>query len=94
MPKRDLTPAKIIATYLTLAAELGLANVTFPRLAERLQIKPPSLYNHFKNLRDLQIHTAIALYDALNQELTQALIGETGASALLIYAQTYRQFAL
>jgi AcrR family transcriptional regulator len=93
MVKRDLTPQKIIATYMTLATELGLTKVTFPRIAERLQIKPPSLYNHFKNLRDLQVQTAIQLHRALNQALTTALVGQAGEAALMTYALTYRQFA-
>lgn len=93
MSKRDLTPKKIIETYMTLAAEIGLAKVTFPRIAERLQIKPPSLYNHFNNLRDLQVQTAIYLHHDLNHMLSTALIGQANEQALLAYAITYRDFA-
>ncbi|BCA85031.1 TetR family transcriptional regulator [Enterococcus saigonensis] len=94
MKRRDLTPEKIIITYIALAEKMGLAQVSFPRLAEALAIKPPSLYNHFKNLTDLKVHTAIFLHERLHEYLTSQLIGKTKEAALLAYGEAYRRFAL
>lgn len=94
MKRRDLTPEKIILSYIALAEKMGLAQVTFPRLAEALGIKPPSLYNHFKNLTDLKVHTAIFLHEKLHQYLTTQLMGKTKGAALLTYGESYRTFAL
>ncbi|MCH4171605.1 MAG: WHG domain-containing protein [Lactobacillus sp.] len=93
MTKRDLSRDKIVTTYIALAQELGLDKVTFPRIAERLAIKPPSLYNHFKNLTDLKIQTAIDLHTKLHERLLDALLGQSGGPALKTYALVYRQFA-
>lgn len=94
MKKRVLTPQKVMEAYIDLASTLGLEQVTFPRLAEKLDIKPPSLYNHFKNLTDLKIYTAIYLNRTLATALKSALLGQTGQTALLTYANVYRDFAI
>lgn len=93
MKKRDLTAQKIIEVYIALANEITLSAATFPRLAEKLGIKTPSLYNHFKNLTDLKVQTAIYLHTTLNKRLTEDLIGQSGRQGLRIYAMDYRQFA-
>ncbi len=43
---------KIIQAAFSLADEIGRSQVTFTKIAERLGIKYPSLYNHFKNIYD------------------------------------------
>ncbi|MBZ2200421.1 MAG: WHG domain-containing protein [Lentilactobacillus hilgardii] len=93
MKKRDLTSQKVIQTYIALADEASLREVTFPRIAERLGIKAPSLYNYFKNLSDLKVQTAIYLHTALYKRLTEELIGQNGGQALRTYALVYRKFA-
>lgn len=93
MQKRNLTSQKVVETYIELAGETSLNEVTFPRIAERLGIKAPSLYNYFKNLTDLRVHTAIYLHTNLNNRLMADLIGQTGRQALRTYALDYRQFA-
>ncbi len=91
--KRNLTKEKIITTVLILAQEIGLHHVSFPRIAERLEIKPPSLYNHFKNMDDVKVATAIYLYKELNTQLEAAIEKKKGAEAIQLYAHVYRDFA-
>lgn len=93
MKKRDLTKEKIVLTFIELAKTIGIDNVSFPRVAEALEIKPPSLYNHFNNINDLKIHTAIYLQEQLKQELMSKLIGKTKKDALKSYALVYYEFA-
>ncbi|WP_427814572.1 TetR/AcrR family transcriptional regulator (plasmid) [Enterococcus sp. 22-H-5-01] len=91
--KRDLSKEKIISLYIQLAQEIGLNKVSFPRIAEKLEVKTPSLYNHFKNLDDLKIQTAIYLHQELNELLMQELVGKSNGQALFQYALTYRAFS-
>ncbi|MFC4770417.1 TetR/AcrR family transcriptional regulator [Enterococcus hermanniensis] len=91
--KRDLSKEKIINLYIKLTHEIGLNKVSFPRIAEKLEVKTPSLYNHFKNLDDLKIQTAIYLHQELNELLMKELVGKSKGEALLQYALTYRTFS-
>lgn len=91
--KRDLSKEKIINLYIHLAHDIGLNKVSFPRIAEKLEIKTPSLYNHFKNLDDLKVQTAIYLHQELNELLMQELVGKSKGDALSQYALTYRTFS-
>ena len=54
MKKRTLTKEKVIHAAIDLANELGdVQALSLKLLAERLDIRTPSLYNHIKNQDDL-----------------------------------------
>ncbi|WP_251862317.1 TetR/AcrR family transcriptional regulator [Clostridium sp. Marseille-Q2269] len=91
--KRNLTKEKIIKVSLLLADEIGLNQVTFQKIAEKLDIKYPSLYNHFNNMDDLRIEMTIYLLNELNLSLMENLIGKSGEDAIRKYAYAYRDFA-
>jgi len=93
MPRAALNQEKIIQACIELSKEQGLDKVSFPRLAEHFSIKAPSLYNHFKNMGEVRLATAIWLQKELNQELTRSMIGKTPIEALRAYALTYKAFA-
>ena len=57
--KRNLTKEKIIKAAFILADEIGINQLTFPKLAEKLDIKYPSLYNHFNNMDDLKTEMTV-----------------------------------
>jgi AcrR family transcriptional regulator len=93
MQKRNLTPKKIISVAFLLADEIGLNQVTFPKIAEKLDIKYPSLYNHFTNMDDLRIEMTVSILQALNLKLMQGLVGKSGEEAIREFAYIYREFA-
>ncbi|QAA32256.1 TetR/AcrR family transcriptional regulator [Clostridium manihotivorum] len=94
MQKRNLTKEKIIQVAFSLSDEIGLNNLTFPKIAEQLGIKYPSLYNHFNNMEDLKIAMTIALLNDLNSMLAKRLIGKSGETAVREFSNAYREFAL
>ena len=93
MPKKNLTREKVIQAAFSLADEIGLNQVTFPKIAEKLDIKYPSLYNHFANMDDLKTGMIIYLYNELNSKLMKRLIGKSGEEAVRELAYVYRDFA-
>lgn len=93
MARIALTREKIVQATIDLANKTGLGNVSFPRLAEYFGIKAPSLYNHFKNMEEVRIATAVYLQRVLNHELTHAMVGLTPLDALRAYAESYKSFA-
>lgn len=93
MQKRNLTKEKIIQVAFSLADEIGLNQVTFPKIAEKLGIKYPSLYNHFANMNDLKIEMTVYFLNGLHFELMQGLVGKSGKDAIKEFAYIYRDFA-
>lgn len=61
--------------------------------SQTLGYQAPSLYNHFKNIRDVKTALTAKLLQELNDQLRRALVGKSGQEALQIYAETYRSFA-
>ena len=55
MARADIDKTIIIKKAAEMANEIGLEKVTLKLLANQLNIKPPSLYNHIKGLDDLRI---------------------------------------
>jgi AcrR family transcriptional regulator len=94
MQKRNLTKEKIIEAAVLLADEIGINQITFQKIAEKLGIKYQSLYNHFANIDDLKIKMTVYLLNNLNLELMQRLIGKSGEIAIREFAYAYRDFAL
>lgn len=93
MQKRNLTKEKIIEAAFSLADEISLNQVTFPKLAEKLGIKYPSLYNHFANMDNLKIEMTVYSLSKLNLKLMQRLIGKSGEAAIRELATVYKDFA-
>jgi AcrR family transcriptional regulator len=87
---RDLVVAK--AVELADSAR-KLEAVSLKTLAEALDIRTPSLYNHITSLEDL--HNGMALF-ALRQllaDLREAAVGQVGQAAIVSIANAYRHFA-
>jgi AcrR family transcriptional regulator len=62
-------------------------------LAQALDIRVPSLYNHIASLEDLQHAMTVAGLQGLVSALRQAAAGLVGQEALAAIAHAYRRFA-
>lgn len=92
--RRRLNRELVIEKAAALADESGgAAAVTLAALADALEIRPPSLYNHMAGLEDLQRGMAAYGLRQLMAELRQASQGLVGREALAAMAQAYRRFA-
>lgn len=60
---------EILLVTLELAAENGLSNVSMAQIAEKIGIKKPSLYNHFKSKEEI----IVAMYQYFRNESKEAL---------------------
>lgn len=92
-PRFSLDLATILESAGDLANEQGMQEVTLANLAKRLNIRPPSLYNHFDGLPGLRKHLAIYGLNKLHEEMTQAAIGVSGTEAILSISRAYVNFA-
>jgi len=95
MPKRRwLKRELVIERAAEMADEAGsLTAVSLTALAQALEIRTPSLYNHVANLEDLQYGLAVYAAGLLLADLRQATQGLVGQEAIMAIATAYRQFA-
>ncbi|MBE2197940.1 MAG: WHG domain-containing protein [Anaerolinea sp.] len=91
---RRLNPDRVIAQAVGMADEAGsVTAVSLTALAQALDIRPPSLYNHVASLEDLQHGMALYSLRQLVADLRQASQGLVGREALFAIANAYRRFA-
>ncbi|MFJ6208474.1 WHG domain-containing protein [Lysinibacillus sp. NPDC092081] len=72
--------------------EQGLDQLSIGLLAEKLEVRPPSLYNHFDGLTELKQRLAIQGVKKLNEYMLHAAVGRSGDDAIRAISQAYIQF--
>jgi AcrR family transcriptional regulator len=92
VPRTGLSGAEIVAAAATLADETGFAGVTMGLLAERLGIRPPSLYKHVSSLADLQRRVAILAMTEVGEQIRDAVQGKAGSDALAALMTALRSY--
>jgi AcrR family transcriptional regulator len=88
-----LNKAKVVEAAAKLIDEEGLEQLTPGRLAERLNVKTPSLYNHVAGLPGLKHDLALYCLRDLYDRVTRATIGKSGPDAILALADAFRAYA-
>ena len=82
MPRAGLSGAEVVAAAAGLADEAGYAGLTMGLLADRLGVRPPSLYKHVGGLADLQHRVATLAMTELGDVIRDAVQGRAGLDAL------------
>ncbi|MBS4193053.1 WHG domain-containing protein [Bacillus sp. FJAT-49705] len=88
--KIDLSTILLKATHLI--DNHGLEQLTLGMLAEELQVRPPSLYNHVNGLNELKQKLAIHGTEKLYEAMLQAAVGRSGDDAIRALGEAYIQF--
>lgn len=70
----------------------GVQALTLNRLAEKLNIKTPSLYNHVDGLSGLQQELAVLNAKLLADRLGAAAIGKSGSELFMDASQAFREY--
>jgi AcrR family transcriptional regulator len=93
MPRKNgLDRASVVQAAIELLNSEGSQGLTLSRLAERLGVQSPSLYNHIDGLPGLYRELALWNARSLGDRLAQAAIGRSGPAALIALAQAYRSY--
>ena len=93
MSKRIRLDLSIILQKATeLVDENGLDHLTLGQLAEELQIRPPSLYNHLDGLNGLKQKLAVNGVKKLYEYMIQAAVGRSGDDAIRALSEAYVEF--
>ncbi|MEM7737988.1 MAG: WHG domain-containing protein [Deinococcota bacterium] len=94
MPKRPgLTKEKLVDAAINIINQNGVSSLSIASLAAKLNVKPPSLYNHMNSLKDLQRAIVLRGLKKFTQIGQEAAMGRAGYDALKAVATSYREFA-
>src|SRR5271169_5870383 len=87
-----LDKAAVVKAAAELVNQQGIEGLTLNRLAAKLGIQTPSLYNHIDGLPGLLQELALLSTRSLGECLADAAIGKSGPQALMDLAQAYRSY--
>ena len=91
--RAGLDQASVVEAAVKLIDEEGIEQLSLGRLAERLGVRTPSLYNHVAGLPGLKHDlTLYCLHDLLDLIL-RATVGKSRAEAIFALANAYRAYA-
>lgn len=90
--KKRLAKSDVIEAAVDLLNAEGSDALTLNRLADKLGIRPPSLYNHIDGLPGLQKDLSILNARQLADRLGEAAIGKSGSGLLMDVAQAFRSY--
>jgi len=94
MAGKGLNSKDIMETATKLVEEKGYDNFSLRELAERLHVKPASLYNHIEGVGEINTAVGKNAVSCMNAALTLAAAGKERDEAFLSAARAYRRFAL
>jgi len=92
-PGPGLDTEQVVRAAGALVDEEGWEQLSLTRLAERLSIRTPSLYNHVASLEQLRRDLGLLAAREMLARMTQATQGKSRADALYGIANAYRAYA-
>jgi len=92
VPRAGLTGDDVVASAAGLADEIGFSGVTMGLLADRLGVRPPSLYKHVGGLADVQHRLATLAMTELGEVIRDAVQGRAGRDALAAMLTAVRAY--
>lgn len=91
--RAGLDQATVVEAAAKLVDEEGIDQLSLGRVAERLGVRTPSLYNHVAGLPGLKRALAIYCLRELLDRFMHATIGKSHADAIFAFAESYRAYA-
>lgn len=90
----SVSKALVIEAASNIADEKGLNQVSLKNVAERLNIKTPSLYNHIDSLDSLLREVAHKGMRTMNEQMARTAIGKSGEQALKAVGTAYLNYMI
>lgn len=92
-PRVGLDLTTILQAAIAIADTEGMEAITLATLARKLNVRPPSLYNHIDGLNGLRDKLAIYGLGQLYNQMADAAIGKSGDEAVREIGKAYIKFA-
>jgi AcrR family transcriptional regulator len=94
VPSARLNPTRVVEEAERIADEVGLPRLTLTLLAERLNVRQPSLYKHIDGMPGLQHRITVRGKQELAEILARSAVGRARGDAVVAIAHAYRRWAL
>lgn len=94
VPRAGLDTSVLVSAGAELADEIGFANLTMSKLAERVGVRTPSLYKHITGQEDLNRRIATLALAEAGDAMGTAIQGLAGRDALAAAARALRDYVL
>lgn len=91
-PRSNLTKELVVQAAVDILNAEGMDALSLNRLAEKLGIRTPSLYNHVDGLPGLMQELSILNAYNLAERLSEAAIGRSGPESVMSMMQAYRSY--
>jgi len=91
-PRSNLTKQIVVKAAVDMINREGREALSLNRLADSLDIRTPSLYNHVDGLPGLMRELSILNARTLAERLSEAAIGQSGAELVMSVMQAYRAY--
>lgn len=91
-PRSNLTRTAVVQVAAELINAEGLEALSLGRLAEKLSIRTPSLYNHVDGLSGLRRELSLLNARNLAARLNEAAIGQSGPELVRAFMQAIRSY--
>lgn len=92
-PRAGLTSDRVVDAAMVLADDEGLDRITLARVAGKLGVKPPSLYEHIDGLEGLRSELRIRGLETMSSLFRRATTGRSKNDAVRALADAFRRFA-
>lgn len=93
MSKNSISNELIIKTAAVLSNKVGLENLTLKMIAEELNIKSPSLYNHISSLDNIKERLMIYGWKQIESKMIESAVGAAGYDALKNMCYAFYDYA-
>ena len=92
--KKQISDDDIIQTAAILSNEVGLDNLSLKIIAKELNIKYPSLYNHFSSLEDIRKKLMIYGWKNVESKMIKSTVDVSGYQALKNMCYEFYDYAI
>ncbi|MEC1668468.1 WHG domain-containing protein [Bacillus sp. FSL K6-1005] len=93
-PRAGLHQKMIIKAAAEIADQEGINGVTLAALSKKMNVRPPSLYNHISGLQGIRTELAVSGLTKLFDQMADSVKEQKGESALLSLSDAYVGFAV
>ncbi|MCO4850546.1 TetR/AcrR family transcriptional regulator [Bacillus vallismortis] len=93
-PRIGLNQKMIVDAAAEIADQEGLNSVTLAALSKKMNVRPPSLYNHINGLQAIRTELAVTGLTRLYEQMAVSVIEQKGDVAMLSLAHAYVDFAV
>ena len=94
MSKNSISDELIIETSACIANKFGLDNLSLKIIAEELNIKSPSLYNHIRSLEEIKQRLMIYGWKQMEEKMLDSAVGVSGYEALKNMCYAFYDYAI